>query len=89
MEASAPMITKDPYVGYQPQEVARAAAACLACGESPPCMIACSRQVDILSIVQLAGKAACEALALPRWFQEADQVEADKVTDMICDSYNG
>jgi len=52
-------------------------------------MIACSRQVDILSIVQLAGKAACEALALPRWFQEADQVEADKVTDMICDSYNG
>jgi len=28
-------------------------------------------------------------LALPRWFREADQVEADKVTDMICDSYNG
>ncbi len=89
MDTTALVTSKDPYVGYEPQEVARAAAACAACGEWPPCMAACGHQVDILAIVQLAGKAACEALALPRWFQEKEKVEAARVTDMICDSYNG
>ncbi len=89
MVALVPVIGNDPYVGYEPRTVAGAAAACLACGDSPPCMAACGRQVDILSIVQLAGKAACEALALTRWFQDREQVEAARVTDMICDSYNG
>ncbi len=82
-------IRKDPYVGYDPQLVARAAAACQACGTEAPCMQACGHQVDIRSIVQSAGKAACEALALPRWFGSREDVEAAKVTDMICDCYNG
>lgn len=82
-------IRKDPYVGYDPQLVARAAAACQACGAEAPCMLACGHQVDIRSIVQLAGTAACEALALPRWFRSREDVEAAKVTDLICDCYNG
>ena len=89
MQATAPVVKKDPYVGYEPMSVAKAAVACAACGDAPPCMAACGHQVDILSIVALAGRAACEALALPRWFDERDRVEAARVTDMICDSFNG
>jgi hypothetical protein len=88
MGVHKPAIRKDPYVGYQPRAVAAAASACLTCGESAPCMLACSQQVDIRSIIELAGKAACEALALPRWFQSREDVESARLTDMICDSYN-
>ena len=89
MRATTAVVRKDPYIGYAPVAVAEAAAACAACGESPPCMAACGREVDILSIIGLAGKAACEALALPRWFEDREKVEAARVTDMICDSFNG
>jgi hypothetical protein len=89
MGALAVDIRKDPYVGYDPQVVADAAAACLACGEAPACMQACGQHVDIPAIVRLAGKAACEALVLPRWFKSREEVESARVTDMICDSYNG
>jgi NADPH-dependent glutamate synthase beta subunit-like oxidoreductase len=81
-------VRKDPYVGYEPRRVARAAAACLACGEDAACMQVCKQGVDIQGIVGLAGKAACEALALPRWFMDREAVEAARITDAICSSYN-
>jgi NADPH-dependent glutamate synthase beta subunit-like oxidoreductase len=89
MDATATGTWKDPYVGYDPLRVATSASACLACGDAPACMAACSSDVDIVGIVRLAGRAACEGLLLARWFQDTDQVEAARVTDMICDSYNG
>jgi hypothetical protein len=89
MGAPTLRVRKDPYVGYDPKAVALASAACLDCGEAPPCMQACERHVDIHSIIQVAGKAACEALALTRWFADKQDVEAARITDMICDSYNG
>lgn len=82
-------IRKDPYLGYDPAPIARAAAACLACGEGAACMQVCKHEVDIQGIVGLAGKAACEALTLPRWFMDREAVEAARITDAICDSYNG
>jgi NADPH-dependent glutamate synthase beta subunit-like oxidoreductase len=80
---------KDPYVGYDAPAVARAAQVCAKCGEFPPCTVACVHAVDVPGLVSLAGRAACEALPLVRWFQERETVEAALITDMICDSYNG
>jgi hypothetical protein len=79
---------KDPYVGYDASLVARAAKVCADCGEFAPCTVACSHAVDVPGIVQLAGRAACEALPLLRWFLDRESVEAARITDMICDSYN-
>jgi hypothetical protein len=81
-------IPKDPYLGYDPQAVARLAAACLRCAAPAPCTVACSRQADIPRIVRLAGQAACEGLALPRWFMDRDQVEAARIADAITDAYS-
>lgn len=81
-------IPKDPYLGYDPQAVARLAAACLRCGAPAPCTVACSRQADIPRIVRLAGQAACEGLVLSRWFMDREQVEAARVADAITDSYS-
>jgi hypothetical protein len=38
--------------------------------------------------MRLAGQAACEGLALARWFGEREEVEAARVCDAISDSYN-
>jgi len=81
-------IPRDPYLGYDPQAVARLAAACLRCGAPAACTLACSRQADIPRVVRLAGQAACEGLALPRWFMEREQVEAARIADAITDVYS-
>jgi NADPH-dependent glutamate synthase beta subunit-like oxidoreductase len=81
-------IPKDPYLGYDAQAVARLAAACLQCVSPAPCTQACRRQADIPRVMRLAGQAACEGLALARWFGEREDVEADRVCDAISDSYN-
>ena len=49
----------------------------------------CSRNADIPQVMRLAGQAACEGLALTRWFWSEERVEAARITDEICDSYNG
>jgi hypothetical protein len=36
----------------------------------------------------LAGQAACEGLAITSWFHERERIEAEKITDLIADSYN-
>jgi hypothetical protein len=38
--------------------------------------------------MRLAGQAACEGLALPRWFMDRDQVEAARISDAITDAYS-
>lgn len=81
-------IPKDPYLGYDPQAVARLAAACLRCGAPAPCTLACSRQADIPRIVRLAGQAACEGLTLSRWFMDREAVEASRIADAITDAYS-
>ena len=81
-------IPKDPYLGYDAQAVARLAAACLQCGQPAPCTRACRRQADIPRVMRLAGQAACEGLALARWFDGREDVEAARVCDAIADSYN-
>jgi hypothetical protein len=79
---------RDPYLGYDNLNVARAAAACLQCGAPAPCTLACGHQTDIPRVMRLAGQAACEGLALTRWLLDQEQVEAARLADEICDSYN-
>jgi len=81
-------IPRDPYLGYDPQRVARLAAACLRCLPPSPCTQACRRQADIPGVMRLAGQAACEGLALPRWFMDRDEVEAARISDAITDAYS-
>ena len=88
MTVRMPTQTRDPYLGYDGLQVARAAAACLQCGAPAPCTLACGHQTDIPRVMRLAGQAACEGLALTRWFLDREQVEAARVADDICDCYN-
>jgi len=81
-------LRKDPYLGYRADEIARAAAACLQCTPPAPCTLACGRQSDIPAVMRLAGQAACEGLALTRWFWDEERIEAARISDAICDSYN-
>ncbi len=81
-------IPRDPYLGYDPQLIARQAAACLQCASPSPCTEACRRHADIPRVMRLAGQAACEGLALTRWFLDRDTVEAARIGDAIADSYN-
>lgn len=81
-------VPKDPYLGYEASRVARLAAACLQCQPPTPCTLACPNQADIPDVMRLAGHAACEGLALPRWLWDRERVEAAKITDAIADSYN-
>jgi NADPH-dependent glutamate synthase beta subunit-like oxidoreductase len=80
-------IPKDPYLGYEPEPIARLAAACLQCPAPAPCTLACNRQADIPRVIRLAGQAACEGLALRRWFMDREAVEASRITDAIADAY--
>lgn len=79
---------RDPYLGFDAHEVARAAAACLQCRLPAPCTLACPRTADIPRVMRLAGQAACEGLALTRWFLDEEQVAAAVICDAITDSYN-
>ena len=81
-------MSRDPYLGYDSLQVARAAAACLQCGAPAPCTLACGHHSDIPGVMRLAGQAACEGLALSRWFLDQEQVEAARVADDICDCYS-
>jgi hypothetical protein len=38
--------------------------------------------------MRLAGQAACEALALPRWFLDREAVEEARISDAIADCYS-
>ncbi|NIM93179.1 MAG: hypothetical protein GTO18_05655 [Anaerolineales bacterium] len=80
-------IPKDPYLGFDALQVAHAATACLQCRTPAPCILACPRNADIPRVMRLAGQAACEGLALTRWFQDEETVEIDRITDAISDSY--
>jgi NADPH-dependent glutamate synthase beta subunit-like oxidoreductase len=88
MTVRVSQLRKDPYLGYDAAEVARMAAACLQCLSPSPCTLACSRKADIPRVMRLAGQAACEGLALTRWFWDEERIEAARVTDAISDSYN-
>jgi len=81
-------LPKDPYLGYDAQAVARLAAACLHCRAPAPCVTACARHADIPRVMRLAGQAACEGLALPRWFMDREDVEAARIADAITDGYS-
>src|SRR3990172_8680162 len=81
-------VPKDPYLGYDPQAVARLAAACLRCAAPAPCTLACSRQADIPPVLRLAGQAAGEGVALSPWFMDGEQVEAARIADAITDAYS-
>ncbi len=81
-------LPRDPYLGYEPEPIARLAAACLQCRAPAPCTLACSRQADLPRIIRLAGQAACEGLVLSRWFMDREAVEAARVTDAITDAYS-
>ena len=80
-------LPKDPYLGYDTLEVARLASACLQCVAPAPCTLACSRQADVPRVMRLAGQAACEGLALPRWFWDQERIEAARICDAINDAY--
>ncbi len=81
-------IPRDPYLGYDPKLVAHQAAACLQCPAPAPCTEACRRHADIPRVMRLAGQAACEGLALPRWFLDREAVEEARISDAIADCYN-
>jgi hypothetical protein len=81
-------LPKDPYLGYDAQQIARQAAACLQCEAPAPCTLACPRSADVPGLMRLAGQAACEGLSLQRWFWDRERVEASRICDAIADSYN-
>ncbi|MCJ7512948.1 MAG: hypothetical protein MUO23_08255 [Anaerolineales bacterium] len=88
MTLRLPKAWRDPYLDFDSLQVARAAAACLQCGAPAPCTLACGHQTDIPRVMRLAGQAACEGLALTRWFWGTEQIEAARIADAITDSYN-
>lgn len=79
---------RNPYLGFDAHQVARMALACLQCAPPAPCTLACSREADIPRVMRLAGQAACEGLALSRWYLDEERVQAAQITDAICDTYN-
>lgn len=79
---------RDPYLGFDTQAIARAAAGCLQCKPPAPCTLACPHESDIPGVMRLAGQAACEGLSLTRWFWDRERVEAARICDAISDSYN-
>jgi NADPH-dependent glutamate synthase beta subunit-like oxidoreductase len=81
-------IGRDPYLGFDALQVARSAVACLQCPPPAPCTLACPREADIPGVMRLAGHAACEGLALSRWFGERERIEAARICDAITDAYN-
>lgn len=81
-------IPKDPYLGYDAHEVARLGAACLQCPSPAPCTLSCARGADIPRVMRLAGQAACEGLAVSRWFSDAERVESARICDAISDAYS-
>jgi NADPH-dependent glutamate synthase beta subunit-like oxidoreductase len=81
-------VPKDPYLGYDAQEVARLGAACLQCPSPAPCTLSCARGADIPRVMRLAGQAACEGLALNRWFWDRERVEDARICDAISDAYS-
>ncbi|HLC02217.1 MAG TPA: hypothetical protein VJK02_04215 [Anaerolineales bacterium] len=81
-------IPRDPYLGYDALPVARLGAACLQCPSPAPCTLSCGHGADIPRVMRLAGQAACEGLALTRWFWDRDQVEAARIGDAIADAYS-
>jgi hypothetical protein len=38
--------------------------------------------------MRLAGQAACEGLALTRWFWDEERVESARICDAIADAYD-
>lgn len=80
-------IPRHTHLGYNAIAVARTAAACLQCFPPAPCTRACPRGSDIPSVTRFAGQAACEGLALTRWFWDDERLEAARITDPICESY--
>lgn len=89
MITSTNRIPRDPYLQYDPKWLAGAASACASCGDPAPCTQVCSHGVDIPAVMRLAGRAACEGLALTRWTMSLEQVETARITDAIADCYNG
>lgn len=83
-----PTTTPDPYLGYDATRVARLAAACLQCTPQAPCTLACPRQADIPLVMRLAGQAACEGLALSRWFLDEERIESARISDAITAAYS-
>ena len=81
-------VPHDPYLGYDAQEVARLGAACLQCPSPAPCTFGCPRAADIPRVMRLAGQAACEGLAVTRWFWDRERVEAARIGDAITDAYS-
>ena len=81
-------LPRDPYLGYDVRQVARMAVSCLQCASPAPCTLACAREADIPRVMRMAGQAACEGLALSRWFWDEERVQAARITDAICDTYN-
>jgi NADPH-dependent glutamate synthase beta subunit-like oxidoreductase len=88
MKVRISRIPKDPYLGYDAENVARMAAACLHCPHPAPCTLACPREADIPRVIRLAGQAACEGLSLTRWFWDRERVETTRITDAITGAYN-
>lgn len=87
MENPTSMV-KDPYLRYQPAQIAAWSRSCLECGTPAPCTTACLQGIPIPDVVKLAGQAACEGLALSRWFMSREEVEGARITDAIADCYN-
>jgi NADPH-dependent glutamate synthase beta subunit-like oxidoreductase len=81
-------VPKDPYLGYDALQVARLGAACLQCPSPAPCTLSCARGADIPRVMRLAGQAACEGLALTRWFLDSERVESARICDAISDAYS-
>jgi NADPH-dependent glutamate synthase beta subunit-like oxidoreductase len=81
-------VVNDPYLGYQPARIAAWSRSCLECSTPAPCTTACLQGIHIPEVVKLAGRAACEGLALTRWFRDREEVEGARITDAIADCYN-
>jgi NADPH-dependent glutamate synthase beta subunit-like oxidoreductase len=88
MTARISKLRKNPYLGYPAQEAAQQASACFQCGSPAPCTLACHNQSDIPGLIRLVGQAACEGLALARWFDSEEKIETARISDAITDCYN-
>ncbi|MGA9532704.1 MAG: hypothetical protein WBR18_08330 [Anaerolineales bacterium] len=82
-------ISRNPYLEYDAKALAGMAMACANCADPAPCTQVCSQDVDIPGVMRLAGRAACEGLAMARWTMSTEEVETARITDAIADCYNG
>jgi NADPH-dependent glutamate synthase beta subunit-like oxidoreductase len=88
MNAFSPVLTPEPYPGYDAEIALRFAVSCLQCEPPAPCTQACPQGADVPALMRWVGQAGCAGFSLRRWAQAQEEAAERAVVSDISDSYN-